>query len=90
MTAGHCLQAQKFLPRYPDVAQHISLQPTEQDLVNAVRAYHMDVRPDWDQVRVRIMDKILRAKLDFNPEVELLLLETGKRELVYDGLVRTK
>jgi predicted NAD-dependent protein-ADP-ribosyltransferase YbiA (DUF1768 family) len=88
MTAEHCLQAHKFLPDRPDIAQFISAQPTRQAIFDAVEAYSRFGRQDWTLVRVGIMENILRAKLDCNPEVEKLLMETGGREIVYDGPVR--
>lgn len=42
---------------------------------------HM-VREDWDQVRVKIMGEILRAKADQHEYVRRKLLDTGDRELI--------
>ncbi len=39
-------------------------------------------RPDWDSVKVEIMDEILRAKFEQHEYVRRKLLETGERELV--------
>lgn len=42
-------------------------------------------RPNWEQVRVPIMKKILRAKADQHEYVLCKLLATGDRELVEDS-----
>lgn len=42
-------------------------------------------RPDWDDVKVDIMRKILRAKVDQHEYVRRKLLATGDRELIEDS-----
>ncbi len=40
------------------------------------------VRPDWDEVKVDVMRRILRAKVDQHSYVRKKLLQTGSREIV--------
>lgn len=37
----------------------------------------LNLRPDWEEVKDEIMEEIVRAKIDQNPEVKERLLETG-------------
>lgn len=39
------------------------------------------IRPDWEDVRLGIMEEIVRAKFTQHPELAALLLETGDREI---------
>jgi ribA/ribD-fused uncharacterized protein len=42
-------------------------------------------RPDWESIRVNIMQRILRAKVDQHEYVKRKLLATGDRELIEDS-----
>ena len=40
------------------------------------------IRPDWDDIRVQVMDDIVFAKFDQNPSLKQRLLDTEDAELV--------
>ena len=40
------------------------------------------LRPDWEEVKTEMMEKVVRAKFRQNPELARLLLATGDAELV--------
>ena len=40
------------------------------------------LRPDWEQVKVGIMEEIVRAKFTQNPELAARLMATGEKILV--------
>ena len=40
------------------------------------------LRPDWEEVKVGIMEEIVRAKFDQHPELATRLLATGDRQLI--------
>jgi hypothetical protein len=42
-------------------------------------------RPDWDEIKVNVMKRILRAKVDQHAYVRRKLLATGDRELIEDS-----
>ena len=54
--------------------------------LTAVKARHrgrqVDMRPDWEQVKVGIMEEIVRAKFTQHPELAGRLLSTGDLQLV--------
>lgn len=40
------------------------------------------IRPDWEQVKIGIMEEIVRQKFVQNPELAASLLETGDKVLI--------
>lgn len=42
----------------------------------------VSLRPDWEEVKTEMMEKIVRAKFEENPELTRRLLETGDAELI--------
>ncbi len=42
----------------------------------------IEVRSDWDEVKLSVMEKIVRAKFTQNPYLARYLLETGEKEIV--------
>ena len=45
----------------------------------------MACRKDWDEVKVEIMEELLRLKLEQNPYVKKKLLQTGNYLIVEDS-----
>ncbi len=43
------------------------------------------LRPDWERVKIREMEKIVRAKYTQNPHLARFLVETGDTELIEDN-----
>ncbi|MBQ7916131.1 MAG: NADAR family protein [Firmicutes bacterium] len=42
----------------------------------------VQLRPDWEEVKVGIMEEVVRAKFSQNPELKEQLLATGETELI--------
>lgn len=42
----------------------------------------IEIRPDWDEVKDKVMYEICRSKFDQNPELKEKLLATGEAKLV--------
>lgn len=42
----------------------------------------IEVRPDWNEIKVLVMKDIVWAKFRQNPEIAQLLLETGDSEII--------
>lgn len=42
----------------------------------------LNLRPDWESVKVDIMREIVRSKFERNAELKALLIETGEEEIV--------
>jgi len=85
LTSEALYQACRF-PHLPDVQKMIIGQISPMTAKMRSKPYRKDSRPDWDQVRVRIMRWCLRMKLanNWNTFSELLL-RTGERPIVEES-----
>lgn len=85
LTSEALYQACRF-PHIPEVQRLIISQISPMTAKMRSKPYRNDSRPDWDQVRVRIMRWCLRMKLanNWNTFSELLL-RTGERPIVEES-----
>ncbi|MCW4648614.1 NADAR domain-containing protein [Pseudomonas aeruginosa] len=85
LTSEALYQACRF-PHLPDVQKLIISQISPMTAKMRSKPYRKDSRPDWDQVRVRIMRWSLRMKLANNWHTfSALLLKTGERPIVEES-----
>lgn len=77
-TAEHAYQAQKTLD--PAKRRLISMLSRPGDAKMAGR--QLEIRPDWNDVRVEVMRRIVFLKFANNPEVAALLAATADERLV--------
>lgn len=85
LTSEALYQACRF-PHLPDVQKLIIGQISPMTAKMRSKPYRKDSRPDWDQVRVRIMRWGLRMKLANNWNAfSALLLKTGERPIVEES-----
>ena len=85
LTSEALYQACRF-PHLPDVQKLIIGQISPMTAKMRSKPYRKDSRPDWDQVRVRIMRWCLRMKLANNWNTfSALLLRTGERPIVEES-----
>lgn len=92
-TAEHAFQALKTDD--PDERLHVKSAPTPAGAKS--RGKKVTLRPDWNEARFAVMERVLRAKFA-GPELAAKLLATGERELIEGntwrdttwGCVRTK
>lgn len=96
-TVEHYLQAMKF----PSDKDYQELIRRSKDAITAKKLGTISdpsrpIRPDWDTVRDDVMRRALDAKFRQNPELGLLLTETGSRTLtevsmdIYWGVGKAK
>lgn len=77
-TAEHLYQAMKAT----------DLEGRAQFLVNENPAYakrlgrKITLRPDWNQIKLDVMQEIVKLKFDQNPRLQSMLLDTGNAELI--------
>lgn len=83
MTSEHAYHSEKFTD--PEIIEKIKNARSAHDAFKLSREYENMVRPDWFDVRVIIMEEIIRAKIAQHPYVKKKLLETGNREIVEDS-----
>jgi len=66
----------------PAQAEDILAAPSAHAAFKIAQVYKADRRPDWDEVKVDFMRRILREKVSQHEYVHRKLLATGNRELV--------
>ena len=85
LTSEALYQVCRF-PHLPEVQKLIIGQVSPMTAKMRSKPYRKDSRPDWDQVRVRIMRWSLRMKLANNWNTfSALLLKTGERPIVEES-----
>ncbi|MBQ1388752.1 MAG: NADAR family protein [Clostridia bacterium] len=70
-------QAQKCLTKEERV-QFTQLSPSKSKTLGR----NVQLRPDWNDVRIGIMEDIVRCKFAQNPDLAKMLLETGDKTLI--------
>lgn len=86
MTSEHAYQALKFShKKHKDIIKKVRDAPSAHEAKKIARKYADSVRPDWDKVKVYIMEDICRLKLHQHPYIQKKLKETGDEELVEDS-----
>lgn len=90
-TSEHAYHWEKFRD-HPDawnaaasIAEQVRRAPSAHSAFKLAERCKPCRRPDWDDVKVKIMRGILKAKVDQHEYVRRKLLETGTRELVEDS-----
>jgi N-glycosidase YbiA len=83
MTVEHAYQASKFLDK--ETQDLVRNARSAHDSKKIARAHYEMARPDWQEVKLGIMEEILCAKLDQHPYVKQKLLESGNATIVEDS-----
>ena len=91
-TTGQCILPLKrpirhwgFIDTAPEVYKKILNSRSAHEAKKIAHEYKELRRPDWDSVKVSIMEELLRAKLAQHPYVRKKLLETKNYPLVEDS-----
>ena len=88
MTSEHAYQAAKF-----DWENELSLNVyylirdarSAHDTKKIAHQFEHLVRSDWGQIKLEIMECIVRAKLEQHPYIQRKLLETGNKKIIEDS-----
>lgn len=72
-------------PAEPGLRKRIIEAPSAHEAFKLAETFKSLRRPDWDDVKVDIMRKLLRIKADQHEYVKRKLLATGNRELIEDS-----
>lgn len=81
-TAEHAYHWAKFCETNTVIASKIRHARSAHDAFKLAEVESASRRPDWDDVKLGVMKKILRAKVAQHEYVRLKLLDTGSRELI--------
>lgn len=84
-TAEEAYQSAKFEGFAADVADAIKNSFSAHEAQKIAQNNKDRQRPDWDEVKLSVMEDILRAKIQQNPYVLKKLIETRKYTIVEDS-----
>ncbi|KAN0125817.1 DUF1768 domain containing protein [Russula decolorans] len=84
-TAEHLFQAFKFMETDSALAERIRRLPTARMAQQEARKQVHRQRPDWLEVNVAVMDKVLKRKFLQHQTLRHMLRDTGSRELIEDS-----
>ena len=84
-TSEHAYQWSKFAGYDDEVARAILESNSAHEAFKLAEKYKARRRPDWDGIKVRIMQEILCAKVTQHEYVRRKLLDTGDRMLIEDS-----
>lgn len=82
-TSEHYFQAQKFAGT--PHADEVRCAPTPKRAADMGRERWRPLRPDWDEAKVEVMRRAVRAKFATHAELRAVLLATGDEDLVEDA-----
>lgn len=78
-------QAAKFIGSAPEIIEQIKNSHSAHEAQKIAYTNKDKVRKDWDDIKLLVMERILRAKLEQNPYVLKKLLETENYMIVEDS-----
>ncbi len=78
-------QSSKFFETAPEIAEQIKNCYSAHEAQKIAVANKHLVRSDWDEIKVGVMEELLRLKLAQNPYVKKKLLETKEYRIVEDS-----
>lgn len=76
-TVEHAYQAYKFLKSAPEIAKQITECYSAHEAQKIAYANRDKQDKNWNEIRLDVMEKLLRLKLEQNPYVKKKLLQTG-------------
>ncbi len=83
MTSEHAYQASKFIDE--DIITEIKEARSSHDSKKIAEKYSDKKREDWADVKLSLMEEIVRAKASQHQYIQKKLLETGNIELIEDS-----
>lgn len=81
----HAYQAHKFLQTAPEIAEQIINCYSAHDAQKIANENKAKQRADWDEIKLEVMEKLLRLKLEQNPYVKKKLLQTNNLLICEDS-----
>lgn len=84
-TAEHAYQASKFLGAAPSIVSKIKKAKSAHDAQKiANQNKHLQIK-NWDNIKTKVMKKILIQKVKQHPYVLKKLVESGNRKIIEDS-----
>ena len=82
---GHLYSTVGYIETAPEIAKAIMTSASPYDALTISHENIEKRRPDWNDVKVEIMEQLLRAKTEQHPYVKKKLIATGDHILVEDS-----
>ncbi len=83
MTSEHAYHSEKF--EDPEILDQLRHTRSAHDAMKLAYANKDKYRSNWDEIKLKVMKDILRAKVEQHPYVKKKLLESGDKELIEDS-----
>lgn len=83
MTSEHAYQAAKFDSQ--EIQEEIRNARSAHDAKKVAEMHSAEKKKEWEEIKLKVMEDILRAKLAQHPYVKKKLLQTGDQQLVEDS-----
>jgi len=84
-TSEHAYQASHFFETAPELAEEIFLARSAHDAFKLAKANGDKAPANWEEIKVGIMEEIVRAKLSQHYYIQQKLLQTGDVPIVEDS-----
>jgi N-glycosidase YbiA len=81
-TLEHAYHYKKFYDNWPEIAEQIRLSPSPWAAMKVARENNDKVTSNWHDIKLEVMEKLLRLKLEQNEDVGMILVKTGIRKIV--------
>lgn len=83
-TSEHLYQASKFMGESPslEIIEEIRNARSAHDSKKITKKYPDSYRPDWEEVKIQVMENIIRLKHDQHEYIQKKLKESGDREII--------
>lgn len=82
-TSEHAYQAAKFTDKA--IVAEVQNAHSAHDAKKIAHRHEGQIRPDWDEIKISIMEEIVRQKLAQHPYILKKLLQTGDMEIIEDS-----
>ena len=81
-TAEAAFQYTKFKDTAPEVARQILEAPSAWKVFQITNGHREKSAPDWKEIKVGVMEQIIRAKVAQNEDVKQRLLASGNKQII--------
>ncbi len=86
-TAEHAFQWKKFSVSAPEVSQQIFVARSPHEVKHIADGNKDKIQPEWHDMKVTVMEEILRAKAEQHKYVRERLKRTGSRRIIENSAV---
>ncbi len=84
-TSEYAYQAAHFFETAPDLVKKIHQANSAHEAYKIAKTNADKARENWNEIKVEIMEDIVRHKLEQNPYIKHKLLQTGDRRIIEDS-----